>query len=202
MFRSHACAACGLRFPAPERLELDACPACRAALATSAPWGVERAEPPAPPLPLRLLADSLRSLYNVGALFRAADAFGVEHLYLCGTSGTPPREKIAKVALGAEAAVPWSRHPDVLAPLAALRAEGWPLVALEVRPDSVPIGALPPISRAALVVGNEVCGLAPEVLAAADHVVHLPHRGVKTSLNVTVATGVALYALGGLISRG
>jgi tRNA G18 (ribose-2'-O)-methylase SpoU len=152
--------------------------------------------PPALPHPLSVVVHDIRSAHNVGSIFRTADAAGCAHVYLTGFSAEPDHRGVAKTALGAQDAVPWSVEPDVLALLAQLRAAGVTVAALErtpeaVAPSEVPVDAFP----LALVVGNEVAGVPPEVLAAADLVVGLPQYGVKASLNVSVAFGVAAYGL-------
>ncbi len=196
MYVSFSCTACGLRFPCRGRDSIERCPACKALLQRQ-PRGWQSLHLPAsaPLRSVRLIADSIRSLYNVGALFRTADALGIEHLHLCGISGSPPRDKIAKVALGAEGSVPWSHHPDCLQLLEQLLEAGWTTVALETDARSQPLSSLPGSRRIALLVGSEVTGLAPELTAAVDHIIHLPQRGLKCSMNVTVAAGIALHAL-------
>ena len=142
--------------------------------------------------------DDLRSAHNVGAVFRTADAAGLRHVYLTGYSATPEHRDVRKTALGAEDAVPWTHAPDAMALLETLRAEGYAIAALERAPGAVPPEA---VSRRhfpmALVLGNEVGGVRPAVLDTADLVVALPQYGVKASLNVSVAFGVAAYGLVG-----
>ena len=152
-----------------------------------------------PPFPLVVVVPDLRSAHNVGSVFRTADSAGWARVVLCGFSATPEHRGVAKTALGAQDAVPWAVVPDVHEALAALRADGYTVAALEraegaVRPDAVPAGAFP----LALVVGNEVDGVASDVLARVDFVVGLPQYGTKASLNVSVAFGVAAY---GLVAR-
>lgn len=149
--------------------------------------------------PITVVVPDVRSAHNVGSIFRTSDAAGLARVVLCGFSATPDHRGVAKTALGAQDAVPWSVEPDIHAALAALRADGWTIAALErtdgaVAPEAVPAAAFP----LALVVGNEVAGVAPDVLAASDLVVGLPQWGTKASLNVSVAFGVAAY---GLVAR-
>lgn len=170
---------------------------CHDAAAT--PPGVTSGPSPRPPMhPLTVIVDDIRSAFNVGAVFRTADAAGLAHVYLTGFSATPEHREVRKTALGAEASVPWSHEPDPLALVERLRAEGHTIAALEVTPRSVPPEAVErrhfPL---ALVLGNEVAGVKPALLAAADLVIGLPQYGAKTSLNVAVAFGVAAYALVG-----
>ena len=149
-----------------------------------------------PPHPLVVVVHDLRSAYNVGSIFRTADSAGLAGVVLTGFTATPAHRGVAKTALGAEDAVPWRHVESVHDALAELRAEGYTVAALErapeaVAPADVPADAFP----LALVLGNEVHGVPPDVLAAADLVVGLPQYGVKASLNVSVAFGVAAYGL-------
>jgi tRNA G18 (ribose-2'-O)-methylase SpoU len=143
-------------------------------------------------LPLAALVDNVRSLWNVGSMFRTADACGVELLALAGITGCPPRPEIAKTALGAERAVAWRYHADPASALGWLRARGYEPVALERAPASRPIDEIDWPARPCLVVGNEVTGISPDVLDACSRRAHVPMRGVKSSLNVAVAFGIAL----------
>ena len=152
-----------------------------------------------------LVLDNIRSAENVGSMFRTADAFGVAHLYLCGYTPAPidrfgrPNPKIAKTALGAQLSVAWSAVPDVCECVAELKKEGVTVIALEQDSRSVPLTSVrgPGLEQKgwALVVGNEVLGVDPRALDLVDTIVHIPMRGAKESLNVSVAAGIALYAL-------
>ncbi|MGV3527119.1 MAG: TrmH family RNA methyltransferase [Candidatus Sericytochromatia bacterium] len=144
---------------------------------------------------LILIAHSVRSLHNVGSMFRTADGAGVRKLYLTGYSGFPPRPEISKTALGAEDALDWEQSWEIEPVLENLRQDGWKIVAVERETGSIPYTALPPWPRVALVMGNEVSGLEPEVLEYADALVHVPMYGMKQSLNVSVCAGVVLYGL-------
>ncbi len=146
---------------------------------------------------MRLIAHDIRSLHNVGAIFRSADAFATERLYLTGYTPTPPRTEIAKVALGGEDRVPWEQAADPLPVIARLQEEGFTVLALENGVRAEPIRAVAARvdpARVALVLGNEVEGVPPAVLAACDGAVEIPLPGAKRSLNVSVAAGVALFA--------
>lgn len=148
---------------------------------------------------LSALIEDVRSLWNVGSIFRTADGAGVARLYLCGITGCPPRKEIAKTSLGAEEHVPWEYHTGVLEVVPGLKAAGVQVVGLEHTLQSTLLAQA--LARGAvraplcLVVGNEVVGLSAEALGACDLVCHLPMRGVKASLNVAVAFGVAAYLL-------
>lgn len=141
-----------------------------------------------------LIAYNIRSLHNVGSIFRSADAFGVERLYLTGITGQPPRREIAKVSLGSEDRVAWEHRDDVLSLIVELKSQGITVLALEMSPDSLAISVTERRNKIALIVGNEVEGLDKTVLAAVDEIVEIPLTGGKKSLNVSVATGIALFA--------
>ena len=148
---------------------------------------------------MRLIAHDIRSLHNVGAIFRSADAFGVEKIYLTGYTPTPPRKEIAKVALGGEDRVAWEHAPDPLPLVEALKQGGWTVVALEngVRAEPIAsVAASVDAGKTVLVLGNEVEGIPAALLAACDRIAEIPMPGRKRSLNVSVATGVALFAFG------
>ena len=150
------------------------------------------------PRPLTVVVHDVRSAYNVGSIFRTADSAGVARVVLTGFTPTPDHRGVAKTALGAEDAVPWTHVESVHAALADLRRQRHTVAALERTPDAVALADVPDDgSPLALVLGNEVHGVPDDVLAAADLVVAIPQRGVKASLNVSVAFGVAAYALVG-----
>lgn len=139
-----------------------------------------------------IVLDQIRSEHNVGSMFRTADATGWPRVYLTGVTPVP----LAKTALGAHEWVEWSYRPDVIEVLDALGEAGVRRVALEVTEDSVPVHELALTDRpTVLVVGNEVAGVSPQALRRVDDVVHLPMAGRKSSLNVAVALGAALYLL-------
>ncbi len=195
------CSRCGLRYPWYElQPHRERCPACRAPTRPLIAWQTGDHQPcPARPESGRrvvLVVDNVRSAWNVGALFRTADGLGVERIYLCGITPTPAHPKVRKTALGAEEAVAWSHAPNTADVLGRLRAEGWQVWALEQAPGARPPEALtPPGERVAVVVGNEVCGVGPDLFPLCDALVCLPMRGVKRSLNVEVAAAILLWAL-------
>ncbi|HYE95935.1 MAG TPA: TrmH family RNA methyltransferase [Rubricoccaceae bacterium] len=148
--------------------------------------------------PISVVLPDVRSAYNVGSIFRTADAAGLAHVYLTGYTPTPAHRGVKKTALGAETAVPWSQHDDALGLVERLRAEGQTVVALERTPRAVGLEQVGPEHfPMVVVVGNEVAGVPPALLGVADLVLALPVYGVKTSLNVAVAFGVAAYGLVG-----
>jgi 23S rRNA (guanosine2251-2'-O)-methyltransferase len=146
-------------------------------------------------MPVAVLLENIRSLWNVGSIFRTADAAGVEELWLVGITGRPPREEISKTALGAEEAVRWREAATAPEAVGSLRDGGRLVIALERTSTSVPLAGAEVRFPCALLLGNEVAGLSAEAIEAADIVCHIPMHGVKSSLNVAVAAGVALYEL-------
>jgi tRNA G18 (ribose-2'-O)-methylase SpoU len=145
--------------------------------------------------PFVAVLDNIRSLHNVGSIFRTADAAGVGKLYLCGMTGAPPRQEIRKAALGAEETVPWEYFKQTGDALAQLKQEGYFLLALENTSTSIDYRRAAYRFPLALVIGHEYNGIAPEILSHCDGVIALPMRGVKASLNVAVAFGVAAYEI-------
>lgn len=143
--------------------------------------------------------EEIRSLWNIGSMFRTADAAGFSHLFLIGISGCPPRKEIAKTSLGAEDHVKWNYEGNTIAVLSSLKTMGYQIVALEKTENSkslsdcLQLGILR--SPLCLVLGSEVKGVYAETLDASDIVVDLPMRGFKESLNVAVAFGIAAYAI-------
>lgn len=146
-------------------------------------------------LPVVALLDNIRSLYNVGAFFRTADAAGLRKLYLCGITGRPPQTGIRKTALGAEATVAWEHTTDPVAVAARFRAEGFEVAAIETSVRSVDLFDWMPAFPVCLVFGNEIEGISPELSALADTHVRVPMLGAKHSLNVATAGGVVIYEL-------
>lgn len=145
--------------------------------------------------PIILVLDNIRSMHNVGAIFRSADAFAAQALYLCGYTPTPPHRDIHKTALGAEATVAWQYFPDTPSALHALRAAGYTLAALELAEGSTPLHEFrwQTDQPLAIVLGNEVDGVGEEALALCDLALEIRQRGTKHSLNVSVAAGIVLY---------
>ncbi|NQV90234.1 TrmH family RNA methyltransferase [Candidatus Uhrbacteria bacterium] len=142
-----------------------------------------------------VIAHNIRSLHNVGSIFRSCDAFAVEKLFLTGYSGIPPRKEIAKVSLGSEHRVPWQFDEQVMNVLHDLLKQGYILVALENGPGSIMIDTFSSNQPIALILGNEVEGIEQDVLTLCGAQVEIPMPGKKQSLNVSVATGIALFAL-------
>jgi 23S rRNA (guanosine2251-2'-O)-methyltransferase len=139
---------------------------------------------------------NIRSRENVGSMFRTADAAGVAKLYLCGITPQPPHEKIAKTALGAEAYVPWEYTKQAWRLLESLKKQGYTIIALEKTPQAQNLFDIHiKAEKIAIVAGNEVEGLSPEILKRCDTIAAIPMRGKKESLNVAVAFGISVYAL-------
>jgi tRNA G18 (ribose-2'-O)-methylase SpoU len=190
---------CRMRFPAPLRAAIEACPRCGSVLKlVDVPFPSQRVEPeelrPGGP-EVEIVLDNLRSAFNVGSILRTADGAGVSQAYLCGITPTPDNPKVAKTALSAEFAIPWSYATNGLETVARLKASGLSVWALEGGGDAEPLDKLldrvPP--RLALVAGNELAGVDPGILSECDRVVFLPMQGFKRSLNVAVAFGIAIY---------
>ena len=151
------------------------------------------------PVRFSALLEDIRSLWNVGSIFRSADGAGFTALHLCGITGCPPHKSIAKTSLGAEDHVGWQHYSSALDILPKLSANGVQVVALEKTEQSETLSSAlarnafqPPIC---LLVGNEVAGISAECLSQAILTCHLPMHGIKTSLNVAVAFGIAAYQI-------
>ena len=146
-------------------------------------------------LPLAVLLDNVRSMYNVGAIFRTADAFLIKEIILAGISGCPPHPEISKTALGAEESVDWRHVADAFAEVARMREEGWKICVLEQTHNSISLQNFSPLegNKYLLVVGNEVNGVDQRIVDIADIVLEIPQAGVKHSLNVSVSAGIALW---------
>ena len=148
---------------------------------------------PAGRMPVYALLDNIRSAWNVGSIFRTADAAGLAGLYLAGMTATPPRPDLEKTALGATASVPWDYWPDAGEAARRIRERGLPLVVLEQTPDAVSWQDYDYLFPHCFVVGHEVHGVSDAVLEQADAVVEIPMAGIKHSLNVAVSFGVIAY---------
>ena len=147
--------------------------------------------------PVYGLLDNIRSAWNVGAMFRTADAAGLSGLYLCGMTATPPRPDVEKTALGASATVPWDYWGDTVNAVHAIRRRGIQVVALELDPQAAGHDTYPYRFPLCFVVGHEVDGIRPDVLAACEATVAIPMHGDKKSLNVAVSFGIMAYAARG-----
>jgi tRNA G18 (ribose-2'-O)-methylase SpoU len=148
-----------------------------------------------------LILPNIRSSHNVGAMFRTADACGVTKIFLVGYTPIPPRPDIHKVALGADEWVPWEQRKTLKPLLKSLKKKGVKIVALEKNENSIPIETLLVSSSVALIVGNEVDGISSDILDFCDVVAHIPMRGRKESLNVSIAGGIGMYEIGNRLYR-
>ena len=146
-------------------------------------------------LPAAVLLDNVRSMYNVGAFFRAADGVGLEKLCLCGITAHPPKSAISKTALGAEETVVWEHDWDAVKMAEGLRRSGFEIAAIETSLQATDLFDWQPRFPVCVVFGNEVEGLRPELLEMADTHVRIPMLGQKNSLNVATAGGIVLYEL-------
>ncbi|PIR78297.1 MAG: RNA methyltransferase [Candidatus Magasanikbacteria bacterium CG10_big_fil_rev_8_21_14_0_10_36_16] len=144
-----------------------------------------------------LILPDIRSCHNVGAMFRTADACGVDRLCLVGYTATPPKPQIDKVALGAETWIPWEHKKNLKILITTLKKKGFFIVGLEKNERSIDISelSLEKQRNIALIVGNEVDGVEPEISKLCDVVVHIPMYGKKESLNVSVAAGIGMYVI-------
>ena len=145
--------------------------------------------------PVIIVLDHVRSLNNVGSVFRTADAFRMEGVYLCGITSTPPNAEIHKTALGAEETVEWKYFEKTIDAVNELKGQGYVVCALEQAEGSVSLEhlSLDKNAKYAIIVGHEVKGVQQEVIDACDMCIEIPQFGTKHSLNVSVATGIVLW---------
>jgi len=146
-------------------------------------------------LPVCLLLDNVRSMYNVGAFFRTADGAACEKMLLSGITARPPKNAIAKTALGAEETVPWEYRERAVEAAAELRQRNYEIAAIETSVNAVDLFDWQPRFPLCLVFGHEVDGVRPELLALCDTHVRIPMLGRKHSLNVATAGGIVIYEL-------
>lgn len=147
--------------------------------------------------PLIIVLDNIRSLNNVGSVFRTADAFLIEKIYLCGITATPPHRDIQKTALGATDAVAWEYVEDSIALSQELKEQGIKLCAIEQAENAVMLNDFQPVEhqKYAIVFGNEVKGVKQEIVSMSDTVIEIPQVGTKHSLNISVSCGVVVWDL-------
>ena len=145
--------------------------------------------------PIIVVLGNIRSLNNVGAVFRTSDAFLIEKIYLCGITATPPHREIHKTALGATESVDWEYKENTLALVNELKEQGVLVAAIEQVENSVMLDefSLDATKKIAIVLGNEVKGVQQEVVSTADYCVEIPQKGTKHSLNISVSCGVVLW---------
>ncbi len=147
---------------------------------------------------IHILLDNLRSVFNVGSIFRSANGAAVAHIYCCGTTPTPDHPKFIKSGLGAEETVSWTYSRNALNTTKMLITQGFHVVSLEISGNSDSIFGLSHQmlihEKLLLVVGNEISGIDPEILSLSENRIHIPMLGTKTSLNVSIAAAIAMYA--------
>lgn len=148
-------------------------------------------------LALTVVLDNVRSLNNIGSVFRTSDAFRVEHIALCGITATPPHREIHKTALGAEESVDWSYHEDAVECVQALKGKGYRVYAVELAHNSLKLGTdmVATDKPVALVLGNEIEGVQESVMELCDGFLEIPQSGTKHSLNVSCAASIAIWEL-------
>ena len=147
--------------------------------------------------PICIVLDNVRSLNNIGSVFRTADDFLIEKIYLCGITATPPHKEIHKTALGATDSVGWEYRESTMALLEELRAEGYTSLSVEQAENAIMLNnfKIEENKKYALIFGNEVKGVSQEVVSGSDLVLEIPQYGTKHSLNISVSVGVVVWDL-------
>ena len=153
--------------------------------------------------PIIVVLDNIRSLNNIGSVFRTADAFIIEAIYLCGITAKPPHREIQKTALGATESVTWNYFESTLEAIKKLQEDNYQIIAIEQAKNSVMLNDFKPENnqKVALIFGNEVKGVEQEVINESDLVIEIPQYGTKHSLNIAVSAGVVLWDLLQKVSR-
>lgn len=146
-------------------------------------------------LPVVVVLDNVRSMHNVGSVFRTADGFAVNHIYLCGITGTPPHREIEKTALGATQSVSWTYFQDVMEAVDELRSAGYNIIAIEQAENSTMLQdfKVKENEKYALIFGNEVNGVTQEIMNSVDGCIEIPQFGTKHSFNIVVSAGIVLW---------
>lgn len=146
-------------------------------------------------LPVAVVMDNVRSMHNVGSIFRTSDGFAVEQVCLCGITGQPPHREIEKTALGATQSVDWTYYTETIQAVEKLRNEGYHIIAIEQAENSTMLNTFTPdpAKKYALIFGNEVNGVGDEVMAIADTCIEIPQFGTKHSFNIVVSAGIVLW---------
>lgn len=146
-------------------------------------------------LPVIVVLDNVRSMHNIGSVFRTADGFAIEKLYLCGITAQPPHREIEKTALGATQSVAWTHFESTLQAVASLREDGYEIIAIEQASGSIMLNTFQPESskKYALIFGNEVNGVSEEVMAQIDKCIEIPQFGTKHSFNIVISAGIVLW---------
>ncbi len=146
-------------------------------------------------LPVVVVLDNVRSMHNVGSVFRTADGFSIEKVVLCGITAQPPHRDIEKTALGATLSVDWIHYEDTLTAVEKLRAEGYQIIAIEQAENSTMLNIfkLDTNQKYALIFGNEVNGVSDEVMEKIDECIEIPQFGTKHSFNIVISAGIVLW---------
>lgn len=151
----------------------------------------------APKTPIIIVLDNVRSLNNVGSVFRTADAFLIEAIYLCGITGTPPNKDIQKTALGSTETVQWKQFINPLDAIHELKQNSYKIYAIEQTESAIMLNDFKPQEneKMAIVFGNEVKGVQQEIIDSSDGVIEIPQTGTKHSLNIAVSVGIVVWDL-------
>ena len=146
-------------------------------------------------LPIIIVLDNIRSMSNIGSIFRTSDAFKVEAIYLCGITSKPPHREIRKTALGATESVSWKYFPTTMDSIDELKEKGYSIISVEQVENSIMLNDYQPVmnNKIALVMGNEVNGVEQEVIDASDLCIEIPQYGTKHSLNVSISAGLVIW---------
>lgn len=146
-------------------------------------------------LPVIVVLDNVRSMHNIGSIFRTADGFSIAGVYLCGITAQPPHREIEKTALGATQSVNWQHFNTTSDAVTALRADGYEIIAIEQAAGSTMLNTYKPAAdkKFALIFGNEVNGVADEVMTQIDECIEIPQFGTKHSFNITISAGIVLW---------
>ncbi|MCX2574347.1 RNA methyltransferase [Pedobacter sandarakinus] len=146
-------------------------------------------------LPVVAVLDNVRSMHNVGSIFRTADGFALEQVILCGITAQPPHREIEKTALGATQSVAWSHYADTLSAIESLRAEGYEIIAIEQAENSTMLNTFTPDQnkKYALIFGNEVDGVSDDVMHTIDACIEIPQFGTKHSFNIVISAGIVFW---------
>ena len=146
-------------------------------------------------LPVVVILDNVRSMHNVGSIFRTADGFALEKVVLCGITAQPPHREIEKTALGATQSVEWVHYADTLTAVDAFRADGYVIVAIEQAENSTMLNTFnpDPSRKYALIFGNEVDGVSDEVMSKIDECIEIPQFGTKHSFNIVISAGIVFW---------
>jgi 23S rRNA (guanosine2251-2'-O)-methyltransferase len=146
-------------------------------------------------LPVVVVLDNVRSMHNVGSVFRTADGFSIEKVVLCGITAQPPHREIEKTALGATQSVDWIHFEDTLVAIDTLRAQGYQIIAIEQAENSTMLNTFKPDpnEKYALIFGNEVNGVSDEAMQKIDNCIEIPQFGTKHSFNIVISAGIVLW---------